>query len=151
MNSERNTELFENTPVARAVCSMALPTIAGQIIILIYNMADTFFIGRTNNPLMVAGASLILPVFNICLSIASVTGVGGGALISRLLGRNQTDEARKVCCFSISAAAILALIFSFSVLIFMHPLLRLLGAGTDTFSYARSYALCVIVFVCICD
>lgn len=71
----KNRDLFENMPVAKAVRTMAIPTIIGQLIILIYNMADTFFIGRTNNPYMVAGASLILPVFNICLSIAAILGV----------------------------------------------------------------------------
>lgn len=65
-----NTALFETMPVPRAVCTMAVPTIIGQLIVLFYNMADTFFVGRTNNPYMVAGASLILPVFNISLSLA---------------------------------------------------------------------------------
>ena len=84
MNQAKNRELFEEMPVARAVRTMAIPTIIGQLIVLIYNMADTFFIGRTNNPFMVAGASLILPVFNISLSVASIAGVGGGSMISRL-------------------------------------------------------------------
>ena len=56
--------------VPAAVRTMAVPTVMAQLIVLIYNMADTFFIGRTNDPLMVAGASLILPVFNISLSLA---------------------------------------------------------------------------------
>ena len=64
-------------------------------------MADTFFIGRTNNPYMVAAASLILPVFNIALPIASVAGVGGGSLISRLLGNKRGDEAQKIFSFSV--------------------------------------------------
>ncbi|MBR0106940.1 MAG: MATE family efflux transporter, partial [Lachnospiraceae bacterium] len=58
-------EIFETLPVPRAVREMALPMIFSQIIILIYNMADTFYLGRTNDPFMVAGVSLILPVFNI--------------------------------------------------------------------------------------
>ena len=69
-------EIFETLTVPRAVKEMALPTIFSQIIVLIYNMADTFYLGRTNNPYMVAGASLILPVFNICLSLAGLTGIG---------------------------------------------------------------------------
>lgn len=62
-----NIDVFENMSVPKAVSTMAIPTIIGQLIILFYNMADTFFLGRTNNPLMVAGASLILTV---TLSIA---------------------------------------------------------------------------------
>ncbi len=145
MNETKNKYLFEESPVAKAVSTMAIPTVVGQLIVLIYNMADTFFIGRTNNPFMVAGASLILPVFNISLSIASVAGVGGGALVSRLLGRDDTAEAKKVCSFSIYFSALLAVLFSVLVLVFMNPMLRLLGAGEETFGFARSYALCVIV------
>lgn len=141
-----NTDIFEKMPVARAVKTMAVPTVISQLIILIYNMADTFFIGRTNNPFMVAGVSLILPIFNITLSIAGVAGVGGSALISRLLGEKRSDEAKKVYSFSVYISLIASALFSLCVLIFMKPLLNVLGAGADTFVYARDYALCVIVF-----
>ena len=66
-----NKELFENMPVSKAVSRMAIPTIIGQLIVLIYSMADTFFIGRTNNPQMVAAASLILPLLR-CLYLNTV-------------------------------------------------------------------------------
>lgn len=145
MNTEKNRELFETMPVAKAVRTMAVPTVIGQLIILIYNMADTFFIGRTNNPYMVAAASLILPVFNITLSIACVAGVGGSALISRLLGEYRDEEAKKVSSFCIYFSIGFALIFSMLTLAFMKPLLGILGAGAETFDFAKSYALCVIV------
>ena len=73
-----NREIFESWPVPKALTELALPMIFGQLIILIYNLADTFFIGRTNNPLMVAGVSLLLPVFNISITFANLFGIGGG-------------------------------------------------------------------------
>lgn len=79
-------ELFSSLPVPVALRRMILPAAISQIIVLIYNMADTFYIGRTDNPYMLAGASLILPVFNMLLCLASLAGIGGGTLISRLLG-----------------------------------------------------------------
>ena len=145
MPKTNSKEIFETFPVPRAVKAMALPTIFGQIIILIYNMADTFFVGRVNNPYMVAGASLILPVFNICLALAGLCGVGGGALISRLLGEGREDEARKISSFSFYLSLIMTGIFSVAVFAFMKPLLEVLGASDDTFMYARQYAFCVIV------
>jgi len=69
MAENKNKELFENMPVPKAVRTMVIPTIISQMIVLFYNMADTFFLGRANNPLMVAGAALILPVFNITLAL----------------------------------------------------------------------------------
>ena len=76
-NKNANRELFESWPVPKALMELALPMIFGQLIILIYNLADTFYIGRTNNPLMVAGVSLLLPVFNISISFANLFGIGG--------------------------------------------------------------------------
>ena len=89
-SNETNKKIFASLPAPEAVRIMAVPAIIGQLIVLIYNMADTFFLGRTNNPFMVAGASLILPVFNISLSLASLTGVGGGAL--RDIMADQTPD-----------------------------------------------------------
>lgn len=134
---DTNKRIFEELPVPKAVRTMALPTVAGQLIILIYNIADTFFIGRTNDPLMVAGASLILPVFNISLSIAGIAGVGGGALISRLLGEKRPEEARKTYSFSIYFSILAAALFSVCTFIFMDPLLAALGAQGETAVFLR--------------
>ena len=145
MEKVNSKEIFETLPVPRAVKEMALPTIFSQIIVLIYNMADTFYLGRTNNPYMVAGASLILPVFNICLSLAGLTGIGGGALISRLLGEEREDEAKKVSSFSFYLSIAVTAVFSIGMFAFMRPVLALLGASENTYHYARQYAFCVIV------
>ena len=145
MEQDKNKTIFESMPVPEAVRTMALPTIISQLIVLVYNMADTFYLGRTNNPFMVAGVSLILPVFNICLSLAGLAGIGGGALISRLLGAGNAKEAEKVSAFSIYLAVITTAIFSAGMLLFMNPILRLLGASGNTLAYAAQYSFCVIV------
>lgn len=138
-------EIFEFLPVPKALKAMAVPTIISQIIVLVYNLADTFYVGRTNNPYMVAGASLILPVFNITLSLASLTGIGGGSLMARLLGEKREEEAKKVCSFSIWVSLLVAAAFSVIMAVFMAPVLHLLGAGENTYLYAMQYALMVIV------
>ena len=145
MAKVNSKEIFETLPVPRAVKEMALPTIFSQLIVLIYNMADTFYLGRTNNPYMVGGASLILPVFNICLSLTGLTGIGGGALISRLLGEEREDEAKKVSAFCFYLSVGVSAIFALSMFVFMKPILVLLGASDNTFQYAKQYAFCVIV------
>ncbi len=139
------TAVFETMPVPKAVWTMVMPAIISQLIVLIYNMADTFFIGRTNDPYMVAGASLILPLFNITVALAGLSGVGGGALISRLLGQKRTDEARRVYSFCVYLALGVSALFSLGTLAFMRPLMDLLGAGDDTRAFATGYAFCVIV------
>ncbi len=143
--SEVNRELFEEMPVPKAVMTMAIPMVVSQLIILIYNMADTFFIGRVNNYYMVAGAALILPIFNLSIAFANIAGTGGGTLIARLLGSGKEGEARSVASFSFWFSFGAGLFFSLCTLIFMHPLLMLLGASSETYDFARKYASCVIV------
>ena len=138
-------DVFQNLPIPAALRVMILPAVISQLIVLIYNMADTFYVGQTGNPYMVAGTSLILPVFNITLCLAGLAGVGGGSLIARLLGRGEEDEARRVGTFSLYLGIAVAAAFALLMGIFMQPALTLLGAGDNTYRFARQYALCVIV------
>lgn len=139
------TEIFESKPVPSALARMAIPTIVSQLITLIYNIADTWFIGQTNNPYMVAASSLVLTIFLMTAAIANLFGVGGGSLVVRLLGRKDEEEAKKVASLSLVFAAGASLAFSLLCLIFMDPLLRLLGASGNTIGYARQYLLFVVV------
>ena len=139
------SDIFATLPIPVALRKMILPAVASQLIVLIYNMADTFFVGRTNNPYMVASTSLILPVFNITLCLAGLAGIGGGSLISRLLGSGRPEEARKVSAFSLYLGLSIAALFALGTGLFMGPLLGLLGAGENTYHYAQQYATCVIV------
>ena len=138
-------ELFERMPVPAALAKMAVPTVVSQLITLIYNIADTWFIGQTDNPYMVAASSLVLTVFLMTTAVANLFGVGGGSLMVRLLGSREEEEARKVASLSLVMAAGAALVFSLLCLVFMDPLLRLLGASDNTIGYARQYLLFVVV------
>ena len=137
-------ELFETMPVGKALLTMAIPTIVSQLITLVYNIADTWFIGQTNNPYMVAASSLVLTVFLMTTSLANLFGVGGGTLAVRLLGSQQEAEARKGASFSLVMAGFTALAFSGLCLIFMEPLLLLLGASNNTLGYAKQYLSLVV-------
>ncbi len=139
------TELFEKTKPGKALAIMALPTIASQIVLLIYNLADTWFIGRTNDPYMIGASSLALTIYLALAAIANVFGVGGGSLMVRLLGEKHPDEARKVASYSVTYSAFAALAFSILLLIFMTPLLRAMGASDNTFAYCRQYLLLTAV------
>ncbi|MER2055066.1 MAG: MATE family efflux transporter [Clostridia bacterium] len=141
---EKN-RLFEQEKPSKALAVMALPTIASQIIVLVYNLADTWFIGRTNNPYMVGASSLALTVYLAVTALANVFGVGGGSLMVRLIGEKREEDARRVASYTVAAAAISALGFSLLVLIAMDPLLKLLGASSNTLPYAKQYVLTTTV------
>jgi len=145
VKSTDKTQIFEKMPVPAALAKMAVPTIVSQLITLIYNIADTWFIGQTNNPYMVAASSLVLTVFLMTTALANLFGVGGGTLTVRLLGSHQEAEAGKVASLSLVMAAGASVLFSAACLVFMDPLLRLLGASDNTIGYARQYLLFVVV------
>ncbi|MBQ2985760.1 MAG: cation transporter, partial [Clostridia bacterium] len=115
------------------------------MITLIYNVADTWFIARTNNPYMVAASSLVLTIFFMMNALATLFGTGGGTLAIQLLGSGDNEEARRVASLSVVLSAVTALIFSIVCLVFMDPLLRALGASDNTIGYARQYLFFVVV------
>ena len=82
MNNSKAVELFEKAPVSQAVWKNALPAMAAMLMVLIYNLADTFFIGQTHNDILVAAVSLATPVFLIFMAVGTVFGMGGTSVIS---------------------------------------------------------------------
>lgn len=132
-------EIFEKMPVGKAVAVLAIPTILGQLVTMIYNLADTYFIGRTENPHMVAAASLAFPAFLLLTALSNLFGIGGGSLISRLLGAKSFDDTKKASAFSFYGCLVITAVYSALVLVFMRPLLNLLGASDATYEYARQY------------
>jgi len=139
------TELFESMPVGKALLTMAIPTIISQLITMIYNLADTFFIGMSNNPYKVAAASVVGVLFFLLNSLSNLFGVGGGSLLSRLLGEKRENDARRVGAFSIYGSLVIAGLYSLVCFLFTEPLARLLGASDNTVDYASSYMFWVMV------
>ena len=142
---DNKREVFEKMPVPKALATLAIPTIISQLISMIYNLADTFFIGMANNPSQTAASSLSFTlVFMMCF-IPNLFGVGGGSLISRLMGEKRDSDAKEVAAYSFYMTAIFAAGYSLLVLIFMDPLLNLLGATASSIEYSRQYAFWVVV------
>ena len=141
---DEKKRVFEEYPVLKSLTIMAVPAIISQLITLIYNIADTWFIGLTNNPSMVAACSLVLPIFLLSISISNLFGTGGGSLISRLLGDKKEMEAKKVFAISMWMSLLTAIAFASITMLFCDPLLNLLGASAQTRDYARQYLFYVV-------
>ena len=137
-------ELFETAPVPRAVATLAIPTVISQVVTMIYNLADTFFIGQTGDPSMVAAVSLVSPWFNLLTALGNLFGLGGGSLISRMLGMGREREVRYVSAFSIWAGAAATTCFALGSWLAREPLLAFLGASADNYRYAQDYLLWVV-------
>jgi len=134
-----NRELFENAPVSKAVAVMAVPTMISMLVVVIYNMADTFFIGQTGDPMQVAAVSLATPVFMVFMALGNLFGIGGSSAISRALGEKKAERAKNIssfCCYgSLGLGIVMALLF----LVGMDGILKLIGASENTVGYARDY------------
>ncbi|MFA9465232.1 MAG: MATE family efflux transporter [Velocimicrobium sp.] len=139
----QNIELFEKAPVPKAVATMAIPTVISMLVVVIYNMADTFFIGQTNDAMQVAAVSLATPVFLIFMALGNLFGIGGSAAISRALGEKNEARAKWIsafCCYAVFGTGIF---MCFLFQIGMGNILSLIGASENTIGYARQYLTCI--------
>lgn len=138
---ENNTALdsFRNAPVHRAVLKNALPAMAAMLMVLIYNLADTFFIGQTHDALQVAAVSLATPVFLIFMAVGNIFGIGGTSVISRALGEGREVYAKKVCAFCMWGCTGAGLAMTAFFLLFMNHILSWIGASPDTWVFTKTY------------
>lgn len=145
MNNKKALDVFEKAPVGRAVLQNALPAMAAMLMVLIYNLADTFFIGQTHDDLQVAAVSLATPVFLLFMAVGTVFGIGGTSTISRAMGEGRRDHARKICSFCMWGCVFTGVVMSAAFLLFMDQILILVGASADTWDYAKTYLTIVSV------
>ena len=110
-----------------------------MLMVLIYNLADTFFIGQTHDALQVAAVSLATPVFLIFMAVGTIFGIGGTSVISRAMGEGREAYAKKVCSFCMWSCVIVGVILSAVFLIFMDSILALCGASQETWEPAETY------------
>lgn len=135
----KQEKIFKTDSVWKAIATMAVPAMVSMVVMILYNMADMFFVGRTGDNAQVASVSLVGPVFTIIMAVGSMLGGGGCALIAKTLGGGDKDAVRlysSLCCWG--GLAFGALLAVFGVLL-RNPLLRFLGANDEIWGYAQTY------------
>ena len=135
------THILENMPVGKAIWTLAIPTMTAMLIQVLYNMTDTFFIGKLNNPHMVAAIAISMPVFMIIQGFGNVFAVGGASLISRLLGKGEMDSASQAGAVAFWSALIVCSVVSLVSIFFTEPILMLCGASENTIGFGKSYLM----------
>lgn len=139
-NGEKRRDALDTEHIVRTYFHLALPVVVGSIITIIYSLADTYFIAQTGNALLVAGVSVCAPLFTILMAFGNIFGQGGSSLISRLLGRKETETVGHVSSFCFYIALLTGAAVGGGMLLFRDPLLGALGASPDTLPYAAEYA-----------
>ena len=139
MENKNSLEAFNSMPVYKAVIKNVIPAMVAMLMVLFYNLADTFFIGQTHDAYQVAAVSLATPVFLMFMAVGTVFGIGGTSVISRAIGEGRSDYAKKVCSFCMWSCVIVGIAMSALFIIFMEQILSLIGASKDTWDLARIY------------
>lgn len=146
MENKQANEIFRDAPVSQAVLKNAVPAMLAMLMVLIYNLADTFFIGQTHDDLQVAAVSLATPVFLMFMAVGTIFGIGGTSVISRAMGEGKQDYAKKVCSFCMWSCVAVGVVMSACFLLFMDQILTWVGASPDTWEYTKTYL--TIVSLC---
>ena len=142
---DNTTEIFKNAPVPKAVISNIIPSIVSMIMVLVYNLADTFFIGQTKNAYMVAAVSVATPAFLFFMAVGMLFGIGGTSLISRMLGEGNDSKAKNTSSFCFWTGLSIGIFAMILIWIFVTPICRVIGASDDTLGYSAQYLRIVAI------
>ena len=146
MAGNDKAQLFERTPVPRAVLTLAIPTVLSSLVMVIYNLADTYFVGMLNNPFENAGVTLAAPVLLAFNAVNNLFGVGSSSMMSRALGVKDYETVRRSSAFGFYCALLSGLLFSLMYMMFQGPLLQVLGTAEDTVRPTAEYLKWTVSF-----
>ena len=130
--------------ISRQAISNIIPAIVVEIMLLIYNLADTFFIGQTNDPLQLAAVSLASPIFMVLIALGIIFMAGAMSFISRTLGAGLKDRANNIASFCVWGSLVTGVTVAVIFMFFIEGILQAIGASPETFSLAYSYLSIVV-------
>ena len=145
MQKKNNSELFTTMSVVRAVAKLAIPTVISQIVVILYSLADTFFVGQIGDPNQLAALSITFPIFTLLTAVANLFGIGANSVISRSLGKNDKATAKKASSFGFWASIVVTAILAIILGVFMNPILKFFKADNFTLEFSAKYLFWVFV------
>ena len=145
MNSQsKKMELLGSTSIPKALLAMGIPTMIGMLVNAFYNLVDAYFVGGLGESQMGA-ISVVYPLGQIVVGLGLLFGNGAASYISRLLGRGDKENADKVASTALYSSVSVGAVIIIISMVFLHPILKLLGATDSILPYAATYAGIYIV------
>ena len=132
MQLSQKEEIFERYSIPKAVMTLSVPTMLSSLVMVLYSLADTYFVGLLNDPVQSSAVTLAAPVLLAFNAVNNLFGVGGSSMMSRALGRKDYDTLRRSSSFSFYGALIFGVLFAVLCTVFRTPLLAMLGADAST-------------------
>lgn len=133
------TELFESMPIPKAVVTLSVPSVISSLVMVIYSLADTFFVGMMNDPVQNAAVTLAAPLLLAFNAVNNLFGIGSSSMMSRALGRKDYDTVYRSSAFGFYASLICGLLFSLLYGVLQSPILVMLGANAETIQATADY------------
>ena len=146
MEDAQKTELFESMPIPRAVMKLAIPTVLSSLVMVLYNLADTYFVGMLNNAVENAAVTLAAPLLLAFNAVNNLFGVGSSSMMSRSLGKKDYETVYRSAAFGFYCSIFAGLLFSIAYTVVQVPLLNLLGATEETLGATIGYARWTVTF-----
>jgi len=141
----QKNELFTSMPVGKAVAKLAVPTVISQIIVILYSLADTFFIGQIGDPNQIAALSITFPIYTRLTAAANLFGIGANSVIARSMGQNDEITTKRTSSFAFWASLVVTGVLSVLLAVFMTPVLKFFGANQLTLGFTADYLFWVFV------
>lgn len=145
MQEDKRIELMKNGDVKKAVLKMGIPVTLGMMFMVLYNICDTYFIGMLNNDYMLAAVNYSYPLLMIMIAISGIVGNGASSYIARCLGKKDFDEANHTLTIGFRMIVSISIVMTVLGLVFINPLVNLLGASELSFAYTKDYVLVLIL------
>ena len=143
-NQSKKMELLGSTSIPKALLAMGIPTMIGMLVNAFYNLVDAYFVGGLGESQMGA-ISVVYPLGQIVVGLGLLFGNGAASYISRLLGRGDKENADKVASTALYSSVSVGAVIIIISMVFLHPILKLLGATDSILPYAATYAGIYIV------
>ena len=140
----KKTELLGNAPIPKALLAMGIPTMIGMLINALYNLVDAYFVGGLGESQMGA-ISVVFPLGQLIVGLGLLFGNGSGSYISRLLGRGDKENANKAASTALYSGLAVGAVFILFSVIFLKPILSLLGASESILPYALEYSRIYVI------
>ena len=139
MEDQQKTMLFEQMPIPRAVAKLAVPTILSSLVTVLYNLADTYFVGMLNNSVQNAAVTLAAPLILAFNAVNNLFGVGSSSMMSRALGSRDYETVHRSSAFGFYCSIFCGLLFSLLYVVFQPFVLTILGADATTAEATAGY------------
>ncbi|MGJ0907278.1 MATE family efflux transporter [Clostridium botulinum] len=144
--NERNKkiELLGSAPIPKALLAMGLPIMIGMMINALYNLVDAYFVGGLGTSQMGA-ISVAFPLGQVVVGLGLLFGNGASSYISRLLGHGDRETANKVASTALYSSIFVGAVIIICTIIFLNPILKLLGATESILPYAITYTSIYVI------